>query len=66
MRELITYIIFLPLVVVFMFYKGIEYVINTIYWIVDIKDRLHSQLNVFFIQRLVFKTVRNGYKRMII
>ncbi len=58
MKHLIIYTLIIPVVLGFITYKLVEVVINWIYSISDIEDRLNYQLNIFSLQRVMIKRLK--------
>jgi hypothetical protein len=64
MKILLTYIIFSPIILLFLIYKAIEGIINGIHLLVDSEEKLFYQLNVFNLERLIIKSIQNGFRKM--
>ena len=58
MKHLFIYTVILLIAVGFMLYKIIEQIINWLLVLVDLEDRLNSQLNIFEIERLMLKKLK--------
>ncbi len=58
MKHLIIYTAIIPVVVSFILYKLVEAVINWIFSISDVDERLNYQLNIFSIERVMLKRLK--------
>lgn len=64
MKHLFIFTVLIPIVLGFMIYKAIEAIINVVFSISDIKKRVSYQLNIFSLERLILKIIKNGYRKM--
>ncbi len=64
MKHLIIYTVLIPVVLGFMIYKAIEAMINVIFNISDIEERINYQLNIFSLERMMLQTIKNGWKKL--
>ena len=61
MRILLTYIVFSPIILLFLIYKAIEGVINGIHELTNNEEKLYYQLNLFAIERIILKSLKKLY-----
>jgi hypothetical protein len=58
MRILLTYIVFSPIILLFLVYKAIESIINGIHDLTDSEEKLFYQLNVFNLERVIISNLK--------
>lgn len=64
MKHLIIYSVLVFVVAGFIVYKMIEALINVLLDISNIKERIHYQLNIFSLERLMLKNIKDGYRKV--